>query len=258
MTIEEMQQKKRQLGVTYEQIAEKAGLSAITVQRVMNGTTPKPRGYTKEFIEMALSELSVREHAPQFAYMEKQQGEYTAEDYFALPDEERCELIDGVIYDFASPTDMHQDIAGELFFQLKTHVKENGGPCRVKMAPSDVRIGDNTVVQPDVYIYCKGWKKGEEAPAFVAEVISPSTKKKDYLIKLKKYQESGAREYWILDPDIEKIIAYVFDGEEWQVAITDLYAPMPVSIWNGECVVDLSSLKKELEEYESAEGYSPD
>ena len=32
----------------------------------------------------------------------KKQGEYTMEDYYALPDERRVELLDGVIYDMAS------------------------------------------------------------------------------------------------------------------------------------------------------------
>ncbi len=260
MTIEEMQQRKRELGLTYEQIAERSGLSVITVKRIITGTTPNPRGYTKSFIEMALSDPVVRDSAaparsayasengiePQ--YMNKKQGEYTAEDYFALPDEERCELIDGVIYDFASPTDLHQEIAGELYYQLKQYIRDNKGSCRAVIAPSDVKIGANTVLQPDVYVHCKGWKRGEEAPAFVAEVVSPSTKVRDYRIKYLKYQETGAKEYWILDPYNEKITAYLFDGDDFDVRISDLYAPMPVSIWDDKCVVDLSVLKEELAE----------
>ena len=258
MTTEEMQQRKRELGLTYEQIAERSGLSVITVQRIISGTTPNPRGYTKQFIEMALSEPVVRDSVPAFAYMNKKQGEYTAEDYYALPDEERCELIDGVIYDFASPTDLHQEITLELAYQLKTYIKENGGPCRVKISPSDVKLGERTVVQPDVYIHCRNWNRGEESPAFVAEVISPSTKKKDYMIKLRKYQETGAKEYWILDPENEMITKYLFDGDDLDVRISGLYSPTTVSIWDDKCTVDLSPLKKELEEYESAEGYSFD
>ena len=261
MTTEEMQQRKRELGLTYEQIAERSGLSVITVKRIITGTTPNPRGYTKSFIEMALSDPVVRDSAParsayaeehgiQPQYMYKKQGEYTAEDYFALPDEERCELIDGVIYDLASPSALHQEIAGELFFQLKQYLRENKGPCRAMMAPSDVKIGDRTVFQPDVYIHCKGWKRGEEAPAFVAEVVSPSSKKKDYIIKVQKYRETGAKEYWILDPENEKTTVYLFDGEDLDVRISDLYAPMPVSIWDDKCVVDLSPLKEELAEIE--------
>ena len=261
MTTEEMQQRKRELGLTYEQIAERSGLSVITVKRIITGTTPNPRGYTKSFIEMALSDPVVRDSAParsayaeehgiQPQYMYKKQGEYTAEDYFALPDEERCELIDGVIYDLASPSDLHQEIAGELFFQLKQYLRENKGPCRAMMAPSNVKIGDRTVVQPDVYIHCKGWKRGEEAPVFVAEVVSPSSKKKDYIIKVQKYRETGTKEYWILDPENEKTTVYLFDGDDFDVRISDLYAPMPVSIWDDKCVVDLSVLKEELSEME--------
>ena len=45
------------------------------------------------------------------AYQVKKQGEYTLEDYYALPDDQRYELIDGVLYDMAAPAVTHQEIA---------------------------------------------------------------------------------------------------------------------------------------------------
>ena len=50
MTREEMQQRKRELGLTYEEIAERCGLSVPTVQRIISGTTQNPREYTKKQI----------------------------------------------------------------------------------------------------------------------------------------------------------------------------------------------------------------
>lgn len=44
------------------------------------------------------------------AYQVKKQGEYTLEDYYALPDDQRYELIDGVLYDMAAPAVTHQEI----------------------------------------------------------------------------------------------------------------------------------------------------
>lgn len=44
------------------------------------------------------------------AYQVKKQGEYTVEDYYALPDDQRYELIDGVLYDMAAPAVTHQEI----------------------------------------------------------------------------------------------------------------------------------------------------
>ena len=48
------------------------------------------------------------------AYQVKKQGEYTLEDYYALPDDQRYELIDGVLYDMAAPAVTHQEIAFEI------------------------------------------------------------------------------------------------------------------------------------------------
>lgn len=45
------------------------------------------------------------------AYQVKKQGEYTLEDYYALPDDQRYEVIDGVLYDMAAPAVTHQEIA---------------------------------------------------------------------------------------------------------------------------------------------------
>ena len=254
MTIQEMQQRKRELGLTYEQIAEKSGLSVITVKRIMNGTITTPRPYSLSFIEMALNQYGsvVREGAPAFSYMAKKQGEYTVEDYLALPEEERCELIDGVIYDMASPTINHQQIAGELFFQLKDHIRKNKGTCRAVMAPSDVFLGDNNALQPDVYVVCKPWRKDIDSPAFVAEVISPSTKQRDYIIKLKKYQETNAREYWILDYEKDQITVYLFDSDDISMKTYGFYDRIPVSIWNGACMVDLSPLKEDIPFFDGA------
>ncbi len=45
------------------------------------------------------------------AYQVKKQGEYTLEDYYALPDDQRYELIDGVLYDMAAPADIEIAVA---------------------------------------------------------------------------------------------------------------------------------------------------
>ena len=53
------------------------------------------------------------------AYQVKKQGEYTLEDYYALPDDQRYELIDGVLYDMAAPAVTHQEIAFEIAVALR-------------------------------------------------------------------------------------------------------------------------------------------
>ncbi|MCD7957331.1 MAG: Uma2 family endonuclease, partial [Lachnospiraceae bacterium] len=86
----------------------------------------------------------------------KRQGDYTLEDYLALPDDRRVELIDGVIYDMAAPTLIHQAIGDRLQTCFNTYISQNKGSCMAFTAPVDVQLDcdDKTIVQPDVLIVC--------------------------------------------------------------------------------------------------------
>ena len=97
MTIQEMQERKRELGYTYAQIADLSGLPLGTVQKVLGGITLTPRYETIMALERVLGEQpsTMRESAA--PYFVKKQGEYTLEDYYKIPDDIRVELIDGVI-----------------------------------------------------------------------------------------------------------------------------------------------------------------
>ena len=258
MTIEEMQQRKRELGLTNQDIADRCGLSVPTVQRIMTDKEYSARTYTKAMIEMVLQEnpvLHKGEAAYKYGYMKKKQGEYTVDDYFELPDDEKYELIDGVIYDIASPTLSHQDIATSIGIQLYSFVKENKGKCKVISSPLDLTIGKKTVIQPDVMVICDRSKtengKLKGAPDLVMEVTSPSTKSRDHVLKLNKYKECGVREYWIVDLKADQILVYLF-GEEWgtdediSLKMYSFKDKVPVSIWGGKCYVDFEEIKNDL------------
>ena len=248
MTIEEMQQRKRELGLTYEEIAQRCGLSVPTVQRIISGATQNPREYTKKQIEKALvfrSSVFCREEA--FAYMSKKQGQYTADDYYQLPDDQRCELIDGVIYDLAAPTWTHQTVSLEICVQLKDFIKKNGGRCLALVSPVDVKLEKQTIVQPDVLVFCdREGRRRRKIPDFVAEVTSPSTRSRDYILKLSKYMASGVSEYWVVDLKKEQITVYLFK-DELETVRYGLYDKIPVSIWDGRCVVDLSEARQSID-----------
>ena len=81
---------------------------------------------------------------------------YTIEDYYSLPENTRAELIDGVLYDMASPTVRHQDIAMQVSFQMVDYVNKKGGRCKVLQGPVDVQLDrdDKTMVVPDIIIVC--------------------------------------------------------------------------------------------------------
>ena len=162
MTVTEMNERKRELGYSYEQIAKLSGVPESTVRKVLGGITKAPRHATLLALSKAFRGRSITEEKPSAAYQtavygtQKKQGEYTLEDYLALPDERRVELIDGVIYDMSAPTGYHQLIAGRLYAMLLAFISEKGGGGMPFVSPVDVQLDcdDKTIVQPDVLILC--------------------------------------------------------------------------------------------------------
>ncbi len=252
MTIKEMKERKRELGYTYAQIAELSGVPLGTVQKIFSGATTSPRYDTLAELEKVLgrSDFSYVSE-PQRAYSAKGQGEYTMEDYYAIPKERRVELIDGVIYDMPSPTSFHQLITGFIYTKLFNHAFEMNGTCLPMISPMDVQLDcDNrTMVQPDMVIVCDRDKVIERgiygAPDFVIEVISKSSSKRDSVIKLNKYMAAGVKEYWIIDPDRQKVLVYRFWKEEYPV-IYGFDAQVPVSIWEDGFAIDFQEVYEHI------------
>ena len=194
-----------------------------------------------------------------FRLLGKKQGDYTVEDLDALPDNVRMELIDGVLYDMGSPGIYHQSVISEVFFQLKSAIKASKGECKVFMAPLDVRFSLDDIKnrpQPDLMIVCDKRKYINEtgrilgAPDMIMEVVSPSSRSRDRVIKLNKYGAEGVREYWIVDPEFREILVYFYkNGFSYKrYSFNDV---VPISIYDGKLSVDfgevLEYLKEELD-----------
>lgn len=182
----------------------------------------------------------------------KKDGEYTLKDYYALPDERRVELIDGVFYDMAAPAVIHQKILGELYILFRECVDAHDGKCEVFLSPCDVRLDcDNrTMVQPDILMICKEYdiraKALDGAPDFTLEILSPSTRTKDMLLKLYKYQNAGVREYWIVDPEKEEVLVYDLEHGGYIPEKFDFDAVIPLNLSKGECAIDFSRVNRAL------------
>ena len=253
MTIDEMKKRKRELGYTNQMVADKSGVPLSTVQKIFSGATASPRRETLMALENLLRprEAYCAHSVPscvQEALPDYHSGRlYTLEDYLALPDDLRVELIDGVFYDMAAPTTIHQAVGGFIYKKFLDHVLEHKGPCFPFISPVDVQLDcdDKTVVQPDVLIVCDRdkYQNGRVfgAPDLVIEVLSPSTRKKDMQLKLQKYGSAGVREYWLIDTNKKQIIQY--DLEHLAVPVIYSFSDeVPVLIWDGACRVDFKEL----------------
>jgi Uma2 family endonuclease len=128
---------------------------------------------------------------------------FTWDLYRTWPDDERWELIGGVAYNMTpAPRTRHQSISGSLSSELLQHF--DGRECRVFPAPTDVKLSEEDVVQPDLLVVCDRDKikptHVEGAPTLVVEILSPSTEVKDRGAKMDLYARSGVSEVWIVTP----------------------------------------------------------
>jgi Uma2 family endonuclease len=145
---------------------------------------------------------------------------HTIEDIYDLPDGVRAELIDGQMYMMAPPNRRHQGIAGTLYHKIASYIDAKGGSCKPYIAPFAVFLNadDRNYVEPDISVICDHSKLTDRgcsgAPDWVIEIVSPGSRRMDYFIKLFKYRTAGVREYWIVDPDKERITVYNFESED--------------------------------------------
>jgi Uma2 family endonuclease len=142
------------------------------------------------------------------------QGYWTEADYFALPETKRIvELWDGELIIMPAPSVVHQRIAHRLsgfLFVYSESVKSGEG----FEAPTEVRLGEDRIRQPDVLFVKHGSRarltesRIEGPPDWVAEIISPGSRATDTKDKLRQYAEAGIPEYWLIDPEAGTVGVY--------------------------------------------------
>lgn len=142
-------------------------------------------------------------------------GPLTRADLDALPDDgRRHELLDGVLIVSPAPRPKHRRAAFRLA-RLLDEMCPDG--LEVFMAPLDVALGDDTVLEPDVLVTRVDdltEKDLPKPPVLAVEVLSPSTRRYDLLLKRSRYEAAGTPSYWVVDPDEPSIIAWdLRDGQ---------------------------------------------
>ena len=152
---------------------------------------------------------------------------YTYEDYLRFSDDDRVEIIDGIVYDMSpAPLRKHQSISRELFLKIGNYLAQQS--CEIYSAPFDVVFSEKgkkdseikNVVQPDLSIICDKNKLNDKgclgAPDWIIEILSPSTSSKDLNEKYFLYEKFGVKEYWIVEPSEQIVLVYSLKSGKYE------------------------------------------
>lgn len=144
----------------------------------------------------------------------------TRRDLDSMPDDgHRYELLDGVLVVSPAPRFRHQDAVGSLFKALDAAAPEE---LKVLFAPFDVLLSEDTVIQPDLIVAPRESFTDRDLPGpplLAVEVLSPSTRGIDLMLKKERLQRAGCPHYWVVDPDEPSITAWTLaDGAYVEMA----------------------------------------
>ena len=161
--------------------------------------------------------------------------QFTYEDFLLFPnDGKRHELLDGDHYMSPSPRTNHQKIALNLAVLIDVFLAAHPFG-EIFCAPLDVVLSDLDVVEPDlVYVSAAqtaiiGDDNIRGVPDLVVEILSPSSRKTDEVVKRKTYERHGILEYWIVDPELSMVKVYRLDSGRY-VRVAEL------SLEGGDCL----------------------
>jgi Uma2 family endonuclease len=137
-------------------------------------------------------------------------GALTRDDLDATPDDgHRYELVDGALLVTPAPGYSHQ-LAVVRLWRLIDDARAADQVALV--APFDVVLSETTVFEPDVLLASRRDFTDRELdgpPILAVEVLSPSTRSIDRLLKHARYAEAGVQHYWIIDPLEPSLTAYL-------------------------------------------------
>jgi Uma2 family endonuclease len=171
--------------------------------------------------------------------------EWTVADLEALPDDgRRYELLDGALLVTPAPIPVHQRVIGKLFRLLAEACPPS---MEVFFAPLDWQPDRRTSLEPDLLVVRNedvGPKNITEPLVLAVEVLSPTTRRKDLLLKRSRYEDGEVSSYWIVDPDGPSLTAFdLVDGHYVASAEVDgdeqaeLKLPFAVRVRPSELVV---------------------
>lgn len=138
---------------------------------------------------------------------------YSYDDYAAIDDGRRYEVVEGELVSMPSPSHRHQELVLRLTIALREHVRVRRAGT-VVLAPFDVVLKSErpaVVLQPDVVFVSDEHRDRltkanlQGAPDLAVEVLSPTNARLDRMRKLRLYARYGVRELWLVPFDVDRV-----------------------------------------------------
>lgn len=156
---------------------------------------------------------------------------------------ERVELIDGQYYHMPMVNTLHQQLMSEISSQICSYIHDRGLPDQIYYGRFGVFFDDYNMVEPDISVIQNKAKLSdrgcEGAPDWIIEIVSPGSRRMDYMIKLFKYRTAGVREYWIVDYAKDMVMVYNFEQNEMETYT--MADKVPVGIYDN-LVIDFAEM----------------
>ena len=178
----------------------------------------------------------------------------TRSDLDALPPTWRGEIIDGELYAFPRPSAPHAHIVTSIGSDLIAPFQRGrGGPGGwwILIEPG-IQLPRAPEIAPDL----AGWRRErlgqlprsgpiDTAADWACEILSPSTRSYDMLVKRSFYAEVGVRHLWYIDPDARTLTVSRLETARWlelgvfggeQVVRAEPFDAIPISLeswWEG-------------------------
>ncbi|WP_454061772.1 Uma2 family endonuclease [Candidatus Nitrospira salsa] len=101
--------------------------------------------------------------------------------------------------------------------------RSDTGRGEVFDAPIDVILSEQDVVQPDIVLVTNPEQVSERgiegAPFLLVEILSSSTKEYDRTSKAQRYATLGVRNYWIVDPEMQRVECYRLANDTFELVM---------------------------------------
>lgn len=152
------------------------------------------------------------------------------EQLLALPESINGEILDGQLYAQPRPKGRHGGAASALNIDIGAPFRfSRGGPGGwwILQEPEVHFVRDAEIAVPALV----GWRRErmpslpddhrfEVVPDWVCEILSPSTAKKDRIVKLPLYARYGVAYSWLVDPDAQTLEAFELRDGHWLLIAT--------------------------------------